>query len=81
MFDFIKQHLHALKYPGMLALSCDDTKLLPSMSLYYNHTEQCHMLVGGIDGPLRVADPENVREILENTASKEGTKVIVRSPQ
>lgn len=74
-FDLVEEHVRALEYPGYLALSCDDSKLLPALRLHYDATQKTHMLVGGINGPLRVADPEQVRRVMESADVQKGTKV------
>ncbi|PPQ84235.1 hypothetical protein CVT24_004308 [Panaeolus cyanescens] len=51
-------------YDGHVALSCDDTKLLPALRLFYDHDNQCHFLIGGTEGPIRVADPNQVQTVL-----------------
>lgn len=78
-FTQVVDQLKLLGYDGHVALSCDDTKLLPGYRLYWDGQDQTHYLVGGIDGPLRVADVDQVREVLDEVGdSKKATKVRTR---
>jgi hypothetical protein len=70
------EHLAALKYNGPVGLSCDDTKLFPSFRIYWDATEKVHLLIGRTDGPLRVADPDFVKEILADANAQKATKVL-----
>ncbi|KAF5384382.1 hypothetical protein D9615_003130 [Tricholomella constricta] len=75
-FDNVYEQLKLLKYrTGHVALSCDDTKLLPGYCLYWDSKDQVHYLIGGDEGRLMVADPEQVTQVLESTNSKEATKL------
>ncbi|KAJ7292486.1 hypothetical protein C8J57DRAFT_1456964 [Mycena rebaudengoi] len=74
-FELAAEHLKALKYDGPVNLSCDDTKLFPSMRLYWDGSKDSHFLVGGADGPIRVADPEQVKKVIEETRQKQATKI------
>ncbi|KAF8988923.1 hypothetical protein BDQ17DRAFT_1257412 [Cyathus striatus] len=74
-FDFVQEQLQLLGYCGPTALSCDDTKLLPAFRLCWSKKDQTHYLVGGKDGPLRVANPDEVRSVLEAARSMKATKV------
>ncbi|KAJ7909891.1 hypothetical protein B0H13DRAFT_1616161 [Mycena leptocephala] len=62
-FKLAAEHLQALNYDGPVNLSCDDTKLFPSFRLYWDNDKKSHFLVGATDGPLRVADPDQVKGI------------------
>ncbi|KAJ6573789.1 hypothetical protein DFH09DRAFT_915806 [Mycena vulgaris] len=74
-FALVEAHLAALKYDGPVALSCDDTKLFPSLQLYTDKEKHADFLVGGVDGPIRVADPEAMKKILADPKIVKGTKV------
>jgi len=63
-FELVAEHLNALDYNGSLGLSCDDTKLFATFHLYWDSKEKAHFLVGGVDGPLRVVDAENVNQAI-----------------
>ncbi|KAF9488749.1 hypothetical protein BDN71DRAFT_1435913 [Pleurotus eryngii] len=73
-FQLAKQWLNSLNYSGPLGLSCDDTKLHASLRLYWDSTEQAYFLIGGTDGPILVADPEQVNEALKDFMAEKGTK-------
>ena len=66
-FELVKSYLNMLKYDGMAGLSCDDTKLFSVLRLFWDGEKGKHFLVGSTEGPLEVADPENMREVLEYT--------------
>ena len=76
-FDLVDDHLKAIDYHGPTSLSCDDTKLFSTFQLYYDGQEKCHFLIGGVDGPVRVLDPENLTELLDSLKDKKATKVLV----
>lgn len=74
-FELVDAHLSALGYSGPVGLSCDDTKLFPDWRLYWDAKEKSHFLVGGTDGPMRVADPDNLRKMIDDLDLKKATKV------
>ncbi|KAJ7670785.1 hypothetical protein DFH06DRAFT_980885 [Mycena polygramma] len=74
-FKLAAEHLAALNYDGPVNLSCDDTKLFPSFRLYWDSDKKSHFLVGGTDGPLRVADPEQVKSVIATAKAKKATKI------
>ncbi|KAJ3554974.1 hypothetical protein NM688_g2825 [Phlebia brevispora] len=63
-FDIAQSYLTGLAYDGPVALSCDDTKLHPAYRTCWDPDKQVHMLVGGTDEPLAVANPEELQELL-----------------
>ncbi|KAJ6459147.1 hypothetical protein C8R47DRAFT_1028273 [Mycena vitilis] len=73
-FTLVKEHLAALNYDGPVGLSCDDTKLFAGLRLYTDKDKQ-DFLVGGVDGPIRVADPEAMKRLLADPTIVKGTKV------
>jgi hypothetical protein len=75
MFTLVQEQLAALKYDGPLGLSCDDTKVLAGLRLYHDKVKNADFLVGGVEGPIRVADPEAMKRILADPAVERGTKV------
>ena len=75
MFYQAKVYCDALDYKGPLALGCNDTKLLGALGLYYDRIKKAHFLVGGVDGSIRVIDPDQVDEMMNNSKVKKGTKV------
>lgn len=74
-FELVSEHLNALDYDGPLGLSCDDTKLFATFRLYWDSKEESYFLVGGANGPLRVADAENVKQAIQDAKADKATKV------
>ncbi|KAJ3552287.1 hypothetical protein NP233_g12916 [Leucocoprinus birnbaumii] len=75
VFTQAKDHLNSLDYDGPVGLACDDTALLSTFRLYWSSKDQVHYLIGGIDGPLPVLNPEELEDILEKHHNKKGTKM------
>lgn len=71
----VRKRLDAVHYSGPVGLSCDDTKLLSGLRMFWDTLKQKYLLVGGIDGPLEVADPEQVQAMMDDPAITKGTKV------
>ncbi|KAJ7039794.1 hypothetical protein C8F04DRAFT_949367, partial [Mycena alexandri] len=76
-FTLVEEHLAALDYHGPVNLSCDDTKLFPGLRMYHDAKEKVDYLVGAIQGPIRVADPEAMKAVLEDANVMKATKVRV----
>ncbi|KAJ7034214.1 hypothetical protein C8F04DRAFT_1350091 [Mycena alexandri] len=74
-FKLAAEHLAALNYDGPVNLSCDDSKLFPSFRLYWDKEKKSHFLVGGTDGPLRVADPDEVKAVIAEAHATKATKL------
>ncbi|KAF9526713.1 hypothetical protein CPB83DRAFT_769816, partial [Crepidotus variabilis] len=74
-FYLAEKHLKALDYTGPVGLSTDDTKLFAMFQLYYNLEKKAHYLIGATDGPILVANPENVREAIEEAQHRKAEKV------
>ena len=79
-FIDVVEHLTALNYTGPVGLSCDDTKLFTSMRLFWDAEKKAYFLVGGTDGPCRVANPDEVRAVLEDPNFHKATKVRCYEP-
>jgi hypothetical protein len=77
IFLLIQEQLAALKYDGPLGLSCDDTKLFAGLRLYHDKIKKADFLVGGVDGPLQVANPEEMKRILADPTIQRGSKVSI----
>lgn len=75
-FDLVEDHLKSLGHTGPVGLSCDDTKLFSSLRLYWDADQDSYFLIGGVDGPYRVADPESVKNVIAEGKIKQATKVI-----
>lgn len=73
-FKLVAEHLDALDYDGPVGLSCDDTKLFATFRLYWDSNEKSYFLVGGVDGPLRVADAENIKQVIQDAKAQKATK-------
>ncbi|KAG6848152.1 hypothetical protein H0H93_002909 [Arthromyces matolae] len=74
-FKMAAEHLDSIGYTGPVNLSCDDTKLNPSMRLYWDKDQQSHVLVGGDNGPYRVADPDQIQQLFDEGQVKKATKI------
>ena len=74
-FDLVKQHLIDLDYHGPVALACDDSKLSSSWRLCWSEEDKCHLLIGGISGPIRVADEKAAQELIQRDEVEPATKV------
>jgi hypothetical protein len=76
-FKLAAEHLQALEYDGPVNLSCDDTKFFLSFRLYWDNDKKSHFLVGGSDGPLQVADPDQVKGVIAGAKAKKATKASI----
>lgn len=74
-FELVKSYLDMLKYDGMAGLSCDNTKLFSALHLFWDGEKDKHFLVGSTEGPLEVADPEQMKGVLEYAKKHKATKV------
>ncbi|KAJ7847920.1 hypothetical protein B0H14DRAFT_2211120, partial [Mycena olivaceomarginata] len=74
-FTLVQEQLVALKYDGPVGLSCDDTKLFAGLRLYTDKAKNADFLVGGVDGPILVLNPEAMKRILADPTIERGTKV------
>lgn len=74
-FELVNEHLNVLNFDGPVGLSCDDTKLFATFRLYWDAEQTSYFLVGGTDGPLRVADPDDVKRVIEEAKAEKATKV------
>lgn len=74
-FTAVRDHLQVRGYTGPINVACDDSKLLSGLRLHYDPREQKHFLVGGIEGPIHVPNPEDIENVMNDPAVKKGTKV------
>ncbi|KAH7906400.1 hypothetical protein BJ138DRAFT_1016289 [Hygrophoropsis aurantiaca] len=74
-FELAEEYTKKLHYNGPLGLSCDDTKLHPAFRTYWDPIKKCHLLVGGVDEPMVVADPDELQAILRAARDKKATKI------
>jgi hypothetical protein len=78
-FTFIVISASPLSHARNLIWSCYFNKKLSFKSpliLAGVCDKESHFLVGGTDGPLRVADPEHVKSVMADTRAKKASKVI-----
>ena len=73
-FKLVSEHLKTLDYEGPVGLSCDDTKLFATYRLYWDSEKKAYFLVGGVDGPICVPDPDNVKQIIQDAKTQKATK-------
>ncbi|KAJ8700697.1 hypothetical protein PTI98_003700 [Pleurotus ostreatus] len=76
-FQRLKNQLTALGYVGPVGLSCDDTKLLPSLRLYWDKDENSYFLVGGVDGPIRVVNADEIKQALRDASVVKAEKLRI----
>jgi hypothetical protein len=74
-FQLVDEHLSALGYDGPVGLSCDGTKLFLAWRLYWDAAQNAHFLVGGSGEPMHVADPDNLKEMINDLNLTKATKV------
>ena len=74
-FALVVQKLEELQYNGPVALSCDDTKLLPSLRPYYDQDRDGYFLMGHVGEPLQLLDHEAFRIVVKENNLQKATKV------
>ena len=63
---------------GPVALACDDTKLHPSLQVYWDTVLETHVLVGTTSMEMiTVANPEELEHLLVEYKDKMATKVRI----
>ncbi|KAB5591529.1 hypothetical protein CTheo_5036 [Ceratobasidium theobromae] len=75
VFELAKAYLKSVSYSGPLCLSCDDTKLLPSLQTYYDGQTKQWYLVGGTSGPIKIADNDELIKVLKSGNINKAPKV------
>ena len=75
-FQLVEDHLAALNHTGPVGLSCDDTKLFSSLRLFWDKEKNAYFLIGGVNGPYRVEDPDSVRQVISEGKIRKATKVF-----
>ncbi|KAH9938784.1 uncharacterized protein BXZ73DRAFT_23422, partial [Epithele typhae] len=73
--DMTVDVLKGYDYPGLVSLCVDDTKLLAAVRLHYDPSTKTSFLIGGVDGPIAVADPDNMQTALELAKSLAAPKM------
>jgi hypothetical protein len=71
------EYLSSLKYSGPVGLSCDDTKLHPSLCTYWDASKECHFLVGTTGAPIAVGDEGLLHDLVAELKKNAATKVMV----
>jgi hypothetical protein len=74
-FELVEEQLAALEYKGPVGLSCDDSKLFPAWRLYYDFKRKSHFVVGGSGEPMQVANPDQLKEIIDDAKITQAKKV------
>lgn len=74
-FELVVEHLDAVNYDGPVCLSCDDTKLLSALRLYWDGNKKAHFLVGAVGGPIKVPNPDDIKSLMSDPTIEKGTKV------
>lgn len=71
-----QDYVETVKYTGPIALACDDTKLHPSLQVYWDTVLEMHVLVGTTSmDTIVVANPEELEQLLLEYKDKVATKV------
>ena len=69
-------YVDSVEYAGPVALACDDTKLHPSLQVYWDTVLETHVLVGTTSTELiAVGNPEELEQLLLKYKDKVATKV------
>lgn len=74
-FKLIVAYLKAVGFDGPVGISVDDSVLLKALRLVWNGDEGAYYLVGGVDGPIRVLNPEDIERIMNDPDIVKGSKV------
>ncbi len=74
-FELVKDRLNLIDFHGPVAVSCDDTKLLPSWRICWSQERNSHILVGGIHGAVDVLDPDVMDQFIAENLALCATKV------
>jgi hypothetical protein len=75
--ELAAEYLSSLKYSGPVGLSCDDTKLHPSLRTYWDASRECHFLVGTTGEPIAVSDEGLLRDLVAESKKNAATKVMI----
>ena len=75
VFERLKQYIDNLSYAGPVGMSCDDTQLHPAFRTFWDASTQTHVLVGGTSGPITVADPKQLEQVINDSAHLKAVKV------
>ena len=71
-----QSYVTSLHYTGPVVLACDDTKLHPSLQVYWDASISSHILVGTtVHEKIIVANPKELEELLGKYKNDMATKV------
>lgn len=71
-----QSYITSLHYTGPVVLGCDDTKLHPSLQVYWDASISSHILVGTtVHEKIIVSDPKELGDLLEKYKNSMATKV------
>ncbi|KAG8705173.1 hypothetical protein FRC09_003116 [Ceratobasidium sp. 395] len=75
VFQQAKTYIDGTGYSGPVCLSCDDSKLFPALQTYYTAATQKWHLVGGVNGPVAIADNEALKKVLSDRSVDKASKI------
>lgn len=75
--ELASEYLRSLKYSGPVGLSCDNTKLHPSLRTYWDASKECHFLVGTTGAPIAVRDEGLLHDLVAESKKNAATKVMI----
>lgn len=79
-FIHVQTYMASISYRGPVALGCDDSKLHPSLQVYWDSSISEHILIGTThQEKLVVANPEELRALLAQYKDDIATKVGIKS--
>ena len=77
-FIRVQTYMASISYKGPVALGCDDSKLHPSLQVYWDHSIAEHVLIGTThQRTIIVSNPEELRTLLTQYKDDVATKVCV----
>lgn len=74
-FELAAITLQKLDYNGPVGLSCDNTKLLPSLRPYYDKEKDGYFIMGHVGKPYQLMDPDAFEGLVKNGQLEKATKV------
>jgi len=79
--ELASEYLSSLKYSGLVGLSCDDTKLHPSLRTYWDASKESHFLVGTTRAPIAVRDEGLLHDLVAKSKKTAATKAMIMSTE
>ena len=78
-FIHVQTYMASINYKGPVALGCDDSKLHPSLQVYWDSSISEHILIGtACQDKLIMANPEELRTLLTEHKDNIATKVCIK---